>query len=76
MKATTVGCFINENKDVFDVLSIPNYVIKKGPFHGARHGPTEKHIIYFIACKALRKAKRKITNPFWIPRLTNQFWVG
>ena len=24
-----------------DALSIPNYVIKKGPTHGARHGKTE-----------------------------------
>ena len=30
------------NSDRFDVLSIPNYVIKKSPFHGARHGNTER----------------------------------
>ena len=34
------------NKDRFDVLSIPNYVIKNGPSHGARHGNTERQRIY------------------------------
>ena len=34
------------NKDRFDVLSIPHYVIKKGTSHGARHGNTEKQIVY------------------------------
>ena len=29
------------NKLRLDALSIPNYVIKKGPTHGARHGKTE-----------------------------------
>ena len=33
------------NKDQYDDLSIPNYVIKKGPSHGARHGPTERQRI-------------------------------
>ena len=42
-----------------DVLSIPNYVIKKGPSHGARHGPTERPRIYFIAHNVARKAKWK-----------------
>ena len=30
------------NKDRFGVLSIPNYVIKKGPSHNARHRNTER----------------------------------
>ena len=30
------------NKLRLDALSIPNYVIKKGPTHGARHGKTEE----------------------------------
>ena len=47
------------NKDRFDVLSIPNYVIKKGPSHGAQHGPNVRQRIYFIAHNALRKSKRK-----------------
>ena len=46
------------NKDRFDVLSIPNYVVKKGPSHGARHGPTERQRIYFKAHNALSKAKK------------------
>ena len=29
------------NEDCYDVLSIPNYVIKKGPSHGALHGNTK-----------------------------------
>ena len=29
------------NTLTLDALSIPNYVIKKGPTHGARHGKTE-----------------------------------
>ena len=46
------------NKERFDVLSIPNYVIKKGPSHGARHGPTERQRIYYKTHGALRKAKK------------------
>ena len=34
------------NKDLFDVLSIPNYVIKKEASYGARHGNTERQIIW------------------------------
>ena len=30
------------NKLRLDALSIPNYVIKKGRSHGARHGKTEE----------------------------------
>ena len=30
------------NRHRFDVLSIPNYVIKKGCPHGVRHGKTEE----------------------------------
>ena len=33
------------NRDRNDVLSIPNYVIKKGPSHGARHGNTVRQRI-------------------------------
>ena len=46
------------NKDRFDVLSIPNYVIKKGPSHGARHGNTEEQIIYHAALVSSKKAKK------------------
>ena len=47
------------NKDRFDVLSIPNYAINKGPSRGARHGPTDTQRIHFIALNAARKARRK-----------------
>ena len=35
-----------------DALSIPNYVIKKGPTHGARHGKTEEQTEYHMAWNA------------------------
>ena len=35
-----------------NALSIPNYVIKKGPNHGARHGKTEVQREYYMACIA------------------------
>ena len=47
------------NKDRFDVLSIPNCVIKKGPSHGTRHGNTERQRIYYAAHNAARKARKK-----------------
>ena len=46
------------NKDRYDVLSIPNYVIKKGPSHGARHGPTQSQRLYCKAHNAFRKAQK------------------
>ena len=39
--------------------SIPDYVIKKGPSHGARHGNTERQRIYNAAHTAVKKAKKK-----------------
>ena len=53
------------NKERFDVLSIPNYLIKKNPSHGARHGPTERHRIYHKAHNMLRKAHKRSTTPYW-----------
>ena len=47
------------NKDRFDVLSIPHHVIKKNPSHGARHGNTEKQIVYHAATVAAKKAVKK-----------------
>ena len=40
------------NKLRLDALSIPNYVLKKGPTHGARHGKTEeqKRVPYGLEC--------------------------
>ena len=37
-----------------NVLSIPNYVIKKNPSRGGRHGPTERQRIYYNAHNMLR----------------------
>ena len=45
------------NKDRFDVLSIPNYVIMKGLSHGARHGPTEGQ--RFISKLTMHSGKQK-----------------
>ena len=39
----------NVNQSRFDALSIPNYVIRKGPSRGARHGNTEVQQAYFQA---------------------------
>ena len=47
------------NKERYDVLSIPNFVIKKNPFHGARHGPSMRQKIYHKAHNMLKKARRK-----------------
>ena len=56
------------NKARYDVLSIPGYVIKKNPTHGARHGPsmrsacTTKHM---ICCGKPASRKVVVTKPFW-----------
>ena len=50
------------NPDRFDTLWIPQYVIKKGPTHGARHGNTERQRIYHAAHIAAKKAKTKGYN--------------
>ena len=47
------------NKDRFDVLSMPNYVIKKRPSHEKRDGNTERQRIYHQAHGASRKATKK-----------------
>ena len=46
------------NSDRYDVLSIPNYVIKKGPTHGAR-GNTERDRESTIMPNALLKRRKK-----------------
>ena len=43
---------IKFNKLRLDALSIPNYVLKKGPSHGARHGKTEVQREYHLAWNA------------------------
>ena len=45
------------NKARYDVLSIPGYVIKKNPTHGARHGPCMWQCMHCKAHDILRKAR-------------------
>ena len=59
-----------KNKDRYDVLSIPNYVIKKGPSHGARHGPTERQRIYHKTTIHSEKQTKRVTKTI-LDRLLN-----
>ena len=45
------------NKDRYDSLSIPGYLIKKNQSRGLRHGQSMRQIIYHKAHDMLRKAK-------------------
>ena len=47
------------NRDRFDTLSIPNYVIRKGPHRGVRHGNTERQRIFHDAHVAETKAGKE-----------------
>ena len=42
-----------------DILSIPNYVIKKGRLHGNRHGKTEEQREHFIAHNLRKRCIKK-----------------
>ena len=72
------------NKERYDVLSIPNYVIKKNPSHGVRHGPTERQKIYYKAHNMLKKGPEKavqhhlgkISKIFSLSRLINLNSMG
>ena len=50
------------NKLRLDALSIPNYVIKKGPNHGARHGKTEEQKKYHQAWNAWKRCCKKVDS--------------
>ena len=50
------------NKLRLDALSIPNYVIKKGRSHGARHGKTEEHKEYHMAWNAWKRCCKKVDS--------------
>ena len=50
------------NKLRLDALSIPNYVIKKGPTHGARHGKTEEQKEYHQAWSAWTRCCKKVDS--------------
>ena len=47
------------NKERYDVLSIPGYVIKKkNPTHGDIHGPSMRQCMYYRAHEMLKKARK------------------
>ena len=48
------------NKLRLDALSIPNYVVKKGRLHGARHGKTEAQKQYHIAFNAWKRCRKRV----------------
>ena len=50
------------NKLRLDALSIPNYVIKKGRSHGARHGKTEEQTEYHMAWNAWKRCCKKVDS--------------
>ena len=50
------------NKLRLDALSIPNFVIKKGPTHGARHGNTEEQTEYHVAWNAWKRCCKKVDS--------------
>ena len=45
-----------------DALSIPNYVIEKGPNHGARHGKTEEQKEYQKAWNAWKRFCKRVDS--------------
>ena len=62
----TCGHLLRENKSSrrihrwqLDLLSIPNYVIKKGRPHGNRHGKTEEQREHFIAHNLRKRCIKK-----------------
>ena len=50
------------NKLRLDALSTPNYVIKKGSNHGARHGKTEEQTEYHMAWNAWKRCCKKVDS--------------
>ena len=49
-----------------DILSIPNYVIRKGRLHGNRHGKTEEQRQHFIAHHLRKRGIKNIFKEFMI----------
>ena len=45
-----------------DAISIPDYVIKKGATHGARHGKTEVQRKYHMAWNAWKRCCKKVDS--------------
>ena len=52
----------NCNRLRLDALSIPNYVMKEGVTHGARHGKTEEQKEYHIAWNAWKRCCKKVDS--------------
>ena len=50
------------NKLRLDALSIQNYVIMKGPTHGARHGKTEVQREYHLAWNVWKRCCKKVDS--------------
>ena len=46
------------NKARYDVLSIPSYVMKNNPTHGARHGPSMWQCMFYKAHEKLKKGSK------------------
>ena len=60
----------------YDVTSIPGYVIKKNRSRGAKHGPSERHRMYYQAKPMLKKgtpekARKPPNNTFTMVRQRN-----
>ena len=53
------------NKLRLDPLSIPNYLIKKGRSHDARHGKTEEQKEYHMAWNAWKRCCKKVDSQRW-----------
>ena len=52
----------NLNKLRLDAISIPDYVIKKGATHGARHGKTEVQREYHMAWNVWKRCCEKVDS--------------
>ena len=50
------------NRLRLDALSIPNFVIKKGPTHGTRHGKTEVQREYHLAWNVWKRCCKKVDS--------------
>ena len=50
------------NKLRLDALPIPNYVIKKGPTNGGRHGKTEVQREYHLAWNVWKRCCEKVDS--------------
>ena len=55
-----------------DILSIPNYVIKKGRTHGKLHEETETQKEHFIAHNLRKRCIKRVLK--WIPRSLSAPW--